>query len=329
MKSFRTELPPIPPTFQIRHDHSLLALGSCFAVHIGQRLLDHKFKLCLNPFGIIYHPVALANNLRRIVEGRPYRQEALFCHEGIWHSWDHHSRFSHPDAALVVAQINSELDSARAHLAAENVLILSLGTAIGHRLRDNGNVVANCHKVPANFFETFRSSPAEIVEALGAALQLLQEANPDLQCLLTVSPVRHLRSGLIENQRSKAALLLAVEELTQSLPNTHYFPAYELLLDDLRDYRFFADDLLHPNAQAIDYIWDYFVQSYFSEPTQALNKRIQKLVTASQHQPFHPMANAHQHFLRKQLQQVTQLEKEYPGLDWREERERFERDLLV
>ncbi len=329
MKPFRTELSPIPSALSLRHSDSILAMGSCFAAHIGQRLSDLKFPVCLNPFGIIYHPLALANNLRRIVQKIPYRSEDLLFHEDCWHSLDHHSQFSHPDPNTVLENINRSLAQAAQALSSESTLFLSLGSAYGFQHLQKEQIVANCHKIPAVAFERFRSTPEEVVAALLEALDLLFSHYPSIKCVITVSPVRHLRDGLVENQRSKAVLLLAAEQLVEAREQIHYFPAYELLLDDLRDYRFYKEDLLHPNAQAIDYIWSFFGQTYFSETTLALNKRIDKLLHAARHRPFHPGLVAHQRFLRQQLMQLTKLAQEYPHLDFQAERETFERDLLI
>ncbi len=329
MKPFRTEIPPIVSPFHIDHEARILAMGSCFTSEVGERLEQNKFLLCSSPFGIVYHPLALARQLRRIIENRPYEADALFFHDECWHSFDHHGQFSHPQREYTLRHINLGLENAAYHLRENSVLLLTLGTANGFYHSESEQIVANCHKIPATYFERQQSSIDEINTALWKALQLLWEKHPDTRIVITVSPVRHLRDGLVENQRSKARLLLVAEQLAGADERIHYFPAYEMLLDDLRDYRFYDRDLSHPSDEAVDYIWNHFQQTYFSTSTRELLQKIEKVVNASRHRPFHPGRVAHQRFLRQQLQQLTQLEKTYPQLDFQRERDLFETDLLI
>ncbi|MEL6636485.1 MAG: GSCFA domain-containing protein [Bacteroidota bacterium] len=329
MKPFRTEIPPIAVPFQVDHQTRILALGSCFSTEIGQYLHRGKFQVLPSPFGIVYHPNVLARQLHRILTGTPYTNADLFFHDERWHSFDHHGHFSHPDPQIGLHRINQHLAEAHQHLADHNVLLLTLGSTRGFYHPTTDQIVANCHKLPQAHFERRSASPTEIAEALRGALELLWEKHPTTQVVLTVSPVRHLRDGLVDNQRSKARLVLATEQVLTSEARVHYFPAYEMLLDDLRDYRFYARDYCHPSPEAIDYVWERFQQAYCSETTRTLLQRIQKLVTASRHRPFHPGRVAHQRFLRQQLRALTQLEREYPQLDFQAERALFEEHLLI
>ena len=287
-----------------------------------------KFKTLLNPFGILYNPVSVAQSLMQISKGRIYQKEDLIEHEGIWSSFAHHGRFSGTNPEKVLENINQAIKSSREFLLQSKVLICTLGTAYVFEYKPTGKIVGNCHKLPNSDFNRKRLTVEEMVEPLKDALESLHSSNDQLKIILTVSPVRHIRDGLIENQRSKAALLLAVDELCQNNNRVEYFPSYELLMDDLRDYRFYEADLIHPNQQAIDYIWNAFSDTYFPEVTQKLNTRIEKLVQASRHRPIHPQSRAHQEFIRRQLEKIDTITSEYPHLSFDEEKELFLKDLV-
>ncbi len=327
MSSFRTEINLPQGPFTLHHRSPLLTLGSCFAEHMGQKLEAYKFPIVRNPFGIIYNPVAIAQSLVHLLEAKIYQASDLFLQNERWHSFDHHGHFALPDVEESLEKINSQLQSARQLLTSQSTLLITLGTATVFEHLASGKIVSNCHKLPSDHFKRFRLAPEEVVAALAPALQVLQEKFPGVQCILTVSPVRHLKDGLIENQKSKATLLLAAEKLGQQFPGVVYFPAYEFQLDDLRDYRFYAADLLHPNQQAIDYIWGKFADHYFSDTTQQLNRRIEKILVAAKHRPFHPELKGHQVFLQKQLENMAALEKEFPFLNFAAERSVFEKSL--
>lgn len=328
MSTFRTTLSWPPATLRLRYGDHLLSLGSCFAEHIGRRLERDKFSALLNPFGILYDPLSLAMTLRRLDEGRPFEAGDLFQHQGLWHSFAHHGRFSGPDRSAVLLRVNAALADGQAFLSRTDYLLLTLGTAHLFEHRASGQVVANCHKLPAAAFRRRRAAPAEIEAALSAALAALRARRPQLQVILTVSPVRHLRDGLIENQRSKAALLLAVDALQAAHDFVHYFPSYELVLDDLRDYRFFAADMTHPNEVAVDYVWEAFCHHFFEEPTRQLQQKVSRIVQAAAHRPFHPATPEHQRFLLQQLAAIDELEAANPFLDFQGERRHFTNQLV-
>ena len=275
MSEFRTVLPQQKAPIEISYQDQLLSLGSCFAVHIGERLKKYKFQILNNPFGIIYNPHSLVTSLERLENGRKYQIPDLFEHQGLWHSFDHHGFFSHPDRMQTLAAINRTLDAGHKQYNQCSRLLLTLGTAYVFKYKTNDRIVANCHKLPNSAFDRHRLTQGNIVGSLTQALRNFQKKRPDLQVILTISPVRHLRDGMIENQRSKAQLVLAVAEICRTLDFVHYFPAYELQLDDLRDYRFYGRDLSHPNELAIEYIWEYFTNAFF----QARNFRYSKKST--------------------------------------------------
>lgn len=327
MPSFRTKLPLVFSNLPIHHQNSIFLIGSCFAEHIGQKLEEWKFDVERNPFGILYNPVSIAQAIERIWQNQAYNKSELFFHLGHWHSYDHHSAFSHPKLEQALDTINRRLDQAHQYLHKANRLLITFGTAWVFNLIEDNRIVGNCHKMPGELFQRERLGINEITNHFRPIFEKLKIENENLEIILTVSPVRHIRTGLIENQKSKATLLLAIEALQQELNFVHYFPAYELLLDDLRDYRFYEADMIHPNSQAIQYIWEQFQMMHFEEPTKAIGKEVEKIVKASTHRPFHPDTDQHQAFLQKQLAQIQILEQKYPFLDFKKEQEIFEKQL--
>lgn len=324
MLPFRTVLLPAPARFDIAHRDATLLVGSCFTEHIGERLLERKLNTLVNPFGIVYNPVSIAQSLERLLEGnRPFEKTDLFEHQGLWHSWAHHGHYSKSDPGAALAGINTGYSQAVDFLHRTKCLFLTLGTADVFCLRESGQVVANNHKMPGALFEQKRLTVTEITETLATVLARLHTQQPDLQVILTVSPIRHLRAGAVENQRSKAALVLACEALCNRFGFVVYFPAYELILDDLRDYRFYEPDMLHPNSVAVDYIWQYFSAMFFSKETQGLNERIEKILAAVRHRPFNPDTAEHKAFAKAQLAAIEALEKTHRGLDFSAERAIF------
>ncbi|HFA49820.1 MAG TPA: GSCFA domain protein [Bacteroidetes bacterium] len=319
MTSFRTEIPPTPSSLKVTHRDAVLCIGSCFAEHMGARLERLKFPVLLNPFGIVYNPVSVAQALELLLSERGFGEADLFHHLGLWHSFAHHGQFSHPEKKVALSNINRSLGRARLFLKKANRLILTLGTANVFVLKKTGEVVANCHKMPGQEFARKRLSVGEVAQRLILVLGEMKERLPALEVIVSVSPVRHLRDGLTENQKSKATLLLGLEEVCRAHPFVHYFPAYEMVLDDLRDYRFYKKDLAHPNEMAVDYVWQHFENAFFDEKTSALCQRIERIKTAAEHRPLHPSSAAHQAFLRKQIKAVEALGEAYPFLDFTEE----------
>lgn len=324
MADFRTIFPPFDSALKISHRDRAFCIGSCFAEHMGSRLQNLKFPIFLNPAGIAYNPVSISRTLNLLLSDEEYCPEDLFEDQGLWHSFDHHGSFSHPDQQAALDHINTTLQKARTFLEQANRLIVTLGTAHVFIFKKTGKTVANCHKLPAREFVQQRLSLSEVVNVLGNAFEKLQKSSGgSLQIILTVSPVRHLRDGFVKNQLSKATLLLAAEELCRDFSFIQYFPSYEILLDDLRDYRFYAEDMAHPNQLAIDYIWQYFESAFFDEATRQLCRQFEKLSAAARHRPFHPGTPAYRAFLKKQEEAVLELEKRYPYLDFSMEKKAF------
>jgi GSCFA family len=328
MTNFRSEYPAFTFPFQINHQSNTLCLGSCFAEHIGQRLDRYHFPVLVNPFGILYQPISIAGQLERALQQEPYLASELFEQQGLWHHFQFHSRFSGSIQEQVLAQLNEQARQCRDFLLQSNQLIITLGTARVFKTKDQQEVVANCHKLPAFYFDRSLLTVAECVSVLSSVFTKIKALNPNLNIILTVSPVRHIRDGLHQNQLSKATLLLACAELSQQLNYVHYFPAWEIMMDDLRDYRFYEADLIHPNSMAIDYIWSYFSNSVFTKEAQRLVLQMEKILQATLHRPFQIASEAHQLFLRKQLEEIDGLEGRFPFLRMERERRLLEGQLV-
>ena len=315
MIKHKTTIELDPAAFSIKYEDNLLSMGSCFAQNIAQKLQDIFYNVSINPFGTLYNPMSIRNSLGLLLNKYEFQEEDLFFHNGLWNSFQHHSSFSSPSIEKTLEQINIELIKARTRLKKSKTLLITLGTAWVYELRKEQKVVSNCHKLPANRFKRKRLSVQEIVDSLGPLLEYLKECNPELNIILTVSPIRHLKDGFVENQISKSTLLLAVQELVQKARFIHYFPAYEIMMDDLRDYRYYADDLVHPSRLAIEYIWEVFAKHYLEEQEAPLRKKIHTLQKAMQHRSFNPTSIGHQKFVQQQLKNIQKIQTKIPSLN--------------
>jgi len=312
--TFRTELNLNPSPFNISHQHSILMLGSCFTSHIGDRLQKYKFNCISNPFGTIFHPVAIAKTIAYILEGRPIDPSDLILSQGLMVHPDFHSSLAGTSVVISQEKMNTAIDHTHQLVRQLDYLFITLGTSIGYRSLKNGKIVANCHKIPASAFTKETTSIETIVNELQKVFSHLHNVNQTIKIILTVSPVRHIKDGLIANSRSKAQLILACEQLCQTLPFVSYFPAYEWLMDDLRDYRFFEADLIHPNTQAVDYVWQKFSDHYFDNTTHEINRRIEKINKSLEHRPFNPDSKEHHTFVNNTEKEIQLLSKEYPWM---------------
>lgn len=300
----------------------MLLMGSCFASEMGVRLQRAKFDCDLNPYGVLYNPLSLAEALCEMLDGRLYTAGDLFCHEGLWQSWMHHSDFSGPSAAEVVQHINQRLAVAHQRIPRLQRVVLTMGSAYVYRLADSGRVVGNCHKMPERHFHRERLTVEAVVAALSAAIERLFAINPEVKVLLTVSPIRHLRDGLHENQLSKSTLLLAADELCRQYPRQLlYLPIYEVMMDELRDYRFYADDLVHPSSLALDYLWNMLIDKCFTDEARTILLECESIGKALDHRPLHPGSEAYKRFLEQTLLKIERLNGKFPNLDLQNERE--------
>ena len=307
---FSTQIKMDKPMFSFSYEDTVLMLGSCFAENIGSKLADIYFPIDVNPFGTLYNPASIAKAMRMLINEVQLNGEDLFVHEDTYHSFTHHSRFSGDTVDKSLYNINSRLSLSSSKLKTADKLIITFGTSWVYRLKSSGEVVANCHKLPDKMFIRERMSVSEIVEDWKSLLSQLWEENSSLKVLFTVSPVRHWKDGANGNQLSKATLLLAIEELRTLFPEqTDYFPAYELLMDELRDYRFYADDMLHPSDLAVNYIWEKFASTYLSKDAQCFTKDLSAIEKAINHRPFNNENKPYQDFLRQTIRKAQEINK--------------------
>ncbi len=301
-------------SLQISYQSRILTLGSCFAENIGTKLQEAYFLSFINPFGVLYNPVSVAQSIRTLLDNREFTSDDLLQNGSLWNSFAHSSLFSATSADETLQKINSRLQAARYFLAETDVIMITLGTAWVFENAETGKVVANCHKLPANRFMRRRLSVAEIVSELSDVIKLLRERNPNLQFVFTVSPIRHWKDGAQENTVSKSSLHLAISELENTFESVHYFPAYEIMLDELRDYRFYTSGMLHPSEQAVDYIWQRFSETYFNEETLELKKELEQLRADLNHRPIHPNRAESQAFQTAVEKKKNRLIERYPFL---------------
>ena len=324
---FRTTVPVQISDFRLTHADQVMIFGSCFAENIGLQLKESGFRVALNPFGVLYNPASVGMALQRLWQDQPFREEELVEHEGLFHSFSHHSSFSGTDSKSTVDKINSAFSQAVLDLKDATCLMITFGTSWVYALPSTDQIVANCHKLSEDRFLRRRLSVNEIEYFYIELLEMLFQARPDLKVLFTVSPIRHLKDGAHENTLSKSTLHLAIEGLCESFDNVFYFPAYELLMDDLRDYRFYAEDMVHPSVTAQRYIWDHFSDTCFSKPTKEVVRQVQQIRKAMEHKPFHPEEEAYRRFAKKNIATIELLSVNVPELDLSEERAFFEQIL--
>ena len=316
---FKLTLEAKPSKHLIEYEDKLMLIGSCFTENIGAKFKTHLFNVFENPYGILFNPISVSTALNEIVESKVYTVEDLFQHNELWHSWNHHSRFSAVQKEDALEKINASISAAHLFLKSANRLVITLGSAWLYHLTNNaplgkGQVVANNHKAPSDWFYKSLMGPADLMATLKNLVNRLQAFNPNLHIIFTISPVRHLREGLVENNRSKAVLIHAVHELISQSDKLDYFPAYEYVIDDLRDYRFYAEDLVHPNFAASGYVWDKLIETYMDTDTQSLMKQVAEIQLAYNHKPFFVGSVEHQKFIQSCIQKTESLLEAHPYL---------------
>jgi len=303
----------------IRYGDKILLTGSCFTEHIGDALQDWKFDILQNPNGILFDVASVASSLLSYIQPRIYTVDDLIFLNELWQSWQHHSIFSGTDRDAVVASINASQQRAHAFLKEADWLIITLGSAFSYRLAEGGKAVANCHRAPGKTFVKHLLTIEEIQTALDGCLYQLRYFNPKLRVIFTVSPVRHIRDGVVENNRSKARLLESVHHLVEKFDRIYYFPAYELVIDVLRDYRFYDIDMVHPNYSATQFVLEKFTEYGIELAARPLMEELRKLVVARRHRPLHPATEAHARFRREQYEKAAGLARRFPFLDLSQE----------
>jgi hypothetical protein len=313
------------PEVRICYRDKIFLTGSCFTEHIGNSLHDLKFQVLQNPNGIVFDPASVASSLVSYIENKRYTEDDLFYLNELWQGWQHHSRFSGTNKKEVLQAMNDSVQQAHDFIKDASWLIITLGTSFSYRLVEGNRPVANCHRAPAGWFNKHLMPVEETIVALDNCLYRLFQFNKNLNIIFTVSPVRHIRDGIIENNRSKARLLEAVHHLADKFGRLYYFPSYELVIDVLRDYRFYDIDLVHPNYQATRYVIEQFMEHYVSGDSVELSKEIEKIMIARKHRPFQPSTDAHKKFLLLYAERTRQLMKENPFLQLNEELSFFEK----
>ena len=286
---FRTEVRPVSGAEGlISHSSAVLLVGSCFTDNIGGCMRDEMFDVCVNPFGPIYNPASIYRAIDTIVNRRHVTEGELFEHEGRWHSFLFHSRYSAPSRSEALLKMNMSIERAYAALRGAGTLILTLGTTRIFTRGDEREVVTNCHKLPGKEFEERTLSLEECTTLLARTVPAARQLNPRVHVVFTVSPLRYLNHGAHANSIAKSTLLMAIDSITRTTSDTHYFHAYEIMIDDLRDYRFYADDMKHPSALAVEYIYENFAASYFTDATRRLAEESRRLTRRLAHRPLGP-----------------------------------------
>ncbi len=312
---FRTLVKPDSAPKKISLGESILSLGSCFAENISAQLESCRFPVCSSPSGTLYNPLSIASNLERIIDGTGYNASDLFESDGRWKSFSHHSSFNASSPDLALATMNRAFTDAVTALSAAGTVIITLGTAWVYYLKSTGVVVANCHRLPHNWFERKMLTETPVVERWTSVIRVLLERFPSLNIILTVSPIRHLRDNPHENQVSKGRLLSAVYELEKQFESVYYFPSYEIMMDDLRDYRFYEANMTHPTAVAVDYIWDRFREACFDDEARRFVEKYRSIQQARNHRIQAGAGESTQRFARHMLRKTDAVQREFPAVN--------------
>ncbi len=311
----QTKIPLGKASSAIDYESSLLLLGSCFAEHIADKLHYYRFRLLSNPFGILFQPIAIERLIARSLAGERYTEDELFYLNEAWHSFDAHSDLSKTTNRTCMNSLNKGLESTRDQILESTHIIITLGTAWVYRHKQRDSIVANCHKVPQKEFAKELLSTEEVQSSLMRIIELIKSANQNATVVLTVSPVRHLKDGFVENSRSKAHLIAAVQQVVND-NNAQYFPSFELVMDELRDYRFYATDMVHPNELGVNYVWEKFRDVWIDPHSYPIMEAVDQVQKGLQHKPFKPDSEAHRNFLKNLDIKIRELKATYPHIQF-------------
>jgi hypothetical protein len=321
---FRTIVEPGKFDAAIDVGSKVMLMGSCFTDNIGARFVENRFKCMVNPFGVIYNPVSIERLLHRVIHHQYCLPEELVRQDGLWHHFDFHGKFSGTTKEAVCEKINKTIEQTIDFLEVADFLMLTFGTSFVYERNDTSEIVANCHKFPANHFSRYRLEPDEIISMYKELIVSLRVFNPDLKIIFSVSPVRHWKDGAHGNQVSKAVLFLTIDKLCEWFEKTWYFPAYEIVMDDLRDYRFYDEKMLNPSVSAVNYIWMRFTEALFTPRAIKFLKRIEKVIRARNHRFMNPDPVVQNHFATKALEIIYDIENEFNEVDLTEDKRYFE-----
>ena len=319
MPELQTKVQIPNPNFQINYQDISCFFGSCFSTNIGNRFSELKFTTCVNPFGVLYNPASIAQSLQLIIEKTEFSESDLNFYDNKWFSYYHYTSFSNEDKKTCLNDINSSLQTAKKSLKEASYVFITLGTSFVYKLKSSEKIVANCHKIPAKEFKREFIGFPDSFSCLSEAIIKLWEINPSINIIFTVSPIRHWKDGAIENMRSKASLILTIHELQKKFPKLYYFPVYEIFMDEMRDYRYYASDMLHPSLFAIDYIWEKFYSTFLSSETQLLVRKIEKINKSLQHKPVNLHSKQYKNFIKQLRQQLLDFSKQHPSIDFSSE----------
>jgi len=311
----QTNIPFVKETYNpITYASKVCVLGSCFSEHIGAKLAYHKFDTFQNPFGILFHPKAIENLILKAINKDAFTKKDIFFLNERWHCFEAHSELSDADATLVLSKLNLAIEKTHQTLLEASHVIITLGTAWTYRHVETDITVANCHKVPQKQFLKELLTVDEVQASIENCVALLKSINPKITILFTVSPVRHIKDGFVENQQSKAHLFAGIHQAVSARNQIHYFPSYEIMMDELRDYRFYTEDMIHPNTTAINYIWEKFQYTWISHESEKTLEEVAAIQKGLAHKSFNPNSEAHQKFLVKLQTKIVQLQQEFPQI---------------
>ena len=320
---FRTIVNINPSTFKITYFDPVVFIGSCFAASVGSKFEEGKMKVLINPSGTVYNPVSVCNTLESITRDKTYSVNDLVQYKNRWLSLDHYTNFSAEDPETVIKRINDITGKAREFFASATYLFITFGTSRVYRWKETGKIVSNCHKIPASYFSHELLGVEEITDIWKKWLDTLHKLYPHLKTVFTISPVRHWKDGAHGNQVSKSTLFLAVEELLKHSSCPGYFPAYEIFMDELRDYRFYDADMLHPSDTATEYIWERFTSTFFDTRTLELWNEVSKISRSIAHRIQSGTADEMKTFARSMLSKINAVLVKEPGLDLEKEKVYF------
>ncbi|MFL9830673.1 GSCFA domain-containing protein [Flavobacterium sp. ST-87] len=310
---FRTVIPVLASSSPVDYHSRILSLGSCFAVNIAQKLSYYKFQNRCNPFGIIFNPVSIEKLISRAVKKDFFTEKDIFFHNDLWHCFEVHSELSNPNKEVFLDLLNQLVSETNQQITYSTHFLITYGTSWVYRKTENNQIVANCHKLPQKQFTKEILSIETIQNAIENTIVLIQSVNPEAKFTFTVSPVRHIKDGFVENQLSKAHLISAIHSNQKSKTETYnYFPSYEIMMDELRDYRFYTEDMLHPSALAVDYIWEKFKETTITPSVFTIMEELETIQKGLAHRPFNPNSESHLKFEINLRKKITKLESQYP-----------------
>lgn len=315
MSTFRTEIKIPKSDIRINHENNIFLLGSCFSENIGQKLINSGFNAEINSFGVLYNPISISNSLNLITRKLHLQNDDIIFHENLWKSFYHHSSFNCLTENELITNISEKITFAESYLKTTDYLIITLGTSWVYRYKKTNKIVSNCHKIPANEFTHELLSVENISEVFSNLINHLINYNSNIKIIFSVSPIRHLKDGFFENQISKSTLHLAINSLIKNFSCVSYFPAYEIFMDDLRDYRFYADDMLHPSQSGINYVWKKFTESLMDKSTIELIYEVEKINQSLSHRVINKNTDVYKHFIPSINQKINNLKNIYPKIN--------------